>query len=51
MNSENIKSDLWSAKKADQTYIVSIKDKSSILEALTDFVENQNIQSGQISGI
>lgn len=45
------KGDLWTAKKVGTTYIVSVKNKSSILEALTDFVKNQKIQSGEVTGI
>ncbi|MBK1896576.1 PPC domain-containing DNA-binding protein [Chryseobacterium paridis] len=51
MNTEIFKGNNWTAKKVDQTYIVSIKDRSGIVEALTDFVKNQNIQSGQVTGI
>ncbi|SFU59793.1 hypothetical protein SAMN05216480_10945 [Pustulibacterium marinum] len=51
MNAQNLKSTLWTARKAGDNYIVSVKDKTSILDALTDFVKNQNIQAGQITGI
>ncbi len=51
MNAQNLKGNLWTARKTDNAYIVSIKDKSSILESLTDFVVSQKIQAGQITGI
>ncbi|KMQ69420.1 hypothetical protein ACM39_04900 [Chryseobacterium sp. FH2] len=51
MSAQIFKGNNWSAKKVDNTYIVSIKDKSSIVEALTDFVNAQNIKAGQITGI
>ncbi len=51
MNAQILKGQLWTAKKVDNAYIVSIKDKSSVLDALTDFVNSQKIQSGQITGI
>lgn len=41
----------WTARKVESTYILSIKDKTSILDALTDFVKTQKIQAGQITGI
>ena len=42
---------LWTAKKVGETYIVSLKDKSSIYEALTDFINKQKIRGGQVTGI
>lgn len=51
MASQNFKGMYWTAKKVDSTYIVSIKDQSSIVEALTDFVTIQKIEAGQITGI
>ena len=51
MSTEVFKGNTWTAKKVNEAYVVSIKDKSSILEGLTDFVKNQGIQSGQITGI
>ncbi len=41
----------WTARKESGVYIISIQDKSSILEALTDFVTTEKIQAGQITGI
>lgn len=41
----------WTARKVDNVYIVSIADKSSILNTLTDFVTSQQIRAGQITGI
>lgn len=51
MNTEIFKGNNWMAKKVDTIYIVSVKDRSSIVETLTDFVKNQKIQSGEITGI
>ncbi|KFF17465.1 PPC domain-containing DNA-binding protein [Chryseobacterium sp. JM1] len=51
MDTQNFKGDNWSARKTGPIYIVSIKDQSSIVEALTDFVKSQNIQAGEITGI
>jgi predicted DNA-binding protein with PD1-like motif len=51
MDSQNSKGNNWTAKKVDSTYIVSVKDRSSIVETLTDFVISQNIKAGQITGI
>lgn len=51
MNTKVLKGSHWTAKKIDTTYIVSVKNKSSIVEALTDFVKSQKIQSGEITGI
>ncbi len=51
MNKRILQGELWTAKKVEDNYIVSIKHKSSIVKALTDFVLNQNIQSGQVTGI
>lgn len=51
MNERILEGELWNAKKVENNYIVSIKDKSSIVQALNDFVLNQNIKSGQVTGI
>ncbi|MDN3693201.1 DNA-binding protein [Chryseobacterium tructae] len=51
MEIQNLKGNHWSAKKVDQIYIVSLKSHSNIVEALTDFVQNQNIQAGEVTGI
>lgn len=51
MNERILEGELWTAKKVEKNYIVSIKDKSSIVQALNDFVLNQNIKSGQVTGI
>lgn len=47
----NLKGSLWSARKTDQIYMVSIRNKSSIVEALTHFIQSQNIQAGEVTGI
>ncbi|KMQ65305.1 hypothetical protein ACM39_16635 [Chryseobacterium sp. FH2] len=51
MNAQNLKGNNWSARKVESTYIVSVTDKSSVLDALTDFVISQKIRAGQIAGI
>lgn len=51
MNTQNLKGKNWIARKVEHTYIVSVADKSSIVDALTDFVVSQRITAGQISGI
>lgn len=47
----NYKGNHWSARKIDQIYIVSLDNRSNIVEALTDFIQNQNIQAGEVTGI
>lgn len=42
---------LWSSKKYGNQYLVSIKNQSELVAALTDFVEQQHITAGTISGI
>ncbi|MDR6525178.1 putative DNA-binding protein with PD1-like motif [Chryseobacterium rhizosphaerae] len=51
MDIQNLKGTLWSARKVDHIYIVSLKNRSNIVEALTDFIRNQNIQAGEVTGI
>ncbi|MDN5478303.1 MAG: DNA-binding protein [Chryseobacterium sp.] len=51
IDTQNFKGNNWSARKVDSVYIVSIKDQSGIVEALTDFVINQKIQAGEVTGI
>ncbi|REC78464.1 DUF296 domain-containing protein [Chryseobacterium elymi] len=51
MDTQNFKGNNWSARKVDQIYIVSVKNGSSIVDTLTDFVKNQNILAGEITGI
>jgi uncharacterized protein len=51
MDTQNFKGNNWSARKVDQIYIVSVKDGSGIVDALTDFVKSQNILAGEITGI
>ncbi|REC49976.1 PPC domain-containing DNA-binding protein [Chryseobacterium pennipullorum] len=48
---QNFKGDRWSARKIDHTYLVSIKNHSGIIEALTDFVKHHNIRAGEVTGI
>ncbi|MDM1555029.1 DNA-binding protein [Chryseobacterium indologenes] len=51
MERQNFKGNQWSAIKIDQIYIVSLKNHSKIVETLNDFVQNQHIQSGEVTGI
>lgn len=51
MEIQNFKGNTWSARKVDQIYIVSIKNGSGIVDALTDFVKDQNIKAGEVTGI
>lgn len=51
MEKQNFKGNQWSAIKIDQIYIVSLKNHSKIVETLNDFVQNQHIQSGEVTGI
>ena len=51
MNAQTLKGDHWTAKTVEGAYIVSIEDRASVLDALTDFINSQNIQAGQITGI
>lgn len=41
----------WDAKQFGNKYVISLKNKSEITEALTDFVKTQNIKAGTISGL
>ncbi len=50
-SSKVIKGKNWDAKKFGNNYVVSIKNNSEIVEALTDFVETEKIKAGTISGI
>lgn len=47
----NYKGKHWSARKADQMYIVSIENHCNIVETLTDFIRDQKIQAGEVTGI
>src|SRR6267154_3928028 len=51
MNAQTLKGNHWTAKSVDGAFIVSIEDRASILDALTDFISSQKIQAGQITGI
>jgi predicted DNA-binding protein with PD1-like motif len=42
---------LWTAKKVDSTYVLSIKDRSGVKEALIDFITQNHISAGSITGI
>jgi len=47
----NYKGNHWSARKVDHIYIVSLDNRSNIAEALTDFIQSQNILAGEVTGI
>ncbi len=47
----NLSGQQWKARQVGDIYIVSLNDKASIVESLTDFVEKNEIFSGQITGI
>ncbi|NIF05219.1 DNA-binding protein [Chryseobacterium sp. Tr-659] len=51
MEAQYLKGNNWSAKKVDHVYLVSIKNHSNIVETLTDFVREQKIQAGEVTGI
>jgi len=51
MDTQNLKGKNWAARKINHTYILSIDDKSSIVDTLTDFVASQKIVAGEITGI
>jgi len=51
MNAQTLKGNHWTAKSVDGAFIVSIEDRASLLDALTDFISSQKIQAGQITGI
>ncbi|WP_370898443.1 PPC domain-containing DNA-binding protein [Chryseobacterium gossypii] len=51
MDTHNFKGNNWTARKVDNAYIVSVKDRSSVVETLTDFVQSQQIRAGEITGI
>jgi predicted DNA-binding protein with PD1-like motif len=41
----------WSAKKVGTTYVVSVADGASLVEALADFVDHQDVRAVHLSGI
>jgi uncharacterized protein len=51
MNAQILEGSHWTARKVDDVYVVSVQDKSSISEALTDFAVSQKIQAGEVTGI
>lgn len=51
MEIQNLKGNNWSARKVGHIYMVSVSNHSNIVETLTDFVQHQNIQSGEVTGI
>lgn len=51
METQNFKGNNWSAKRVDKVYIVSIQNNYHIVETLTDFIKDQDIQAGEVTGI
>jgi predicted DNA-binding protein with PD1-like motif len=51
MKSQFLYGSLWTARKIENTYIISIKDGASIVNTLKDFVLRQKIKTGKISGV
>lgn len=42
---------LWSARKIETVYVLSINNRASIADAMTDFVSQNGIGCGSISGL
>ncbi|MBB6330221.1 putative DNA-binding protein with PD1-like motif [Chryseobacterium sediminis] len=51
MEIQNYKGNNWSARRTDAIYLVSLNNHSNIVETLTDFIQTQNIQAGEVTGI
>ncbi|EJL75907.1 PCC domain-containing protein [Chryseobacterium populi] len=51
MNSRTVKGNLWIARKIENAYILSLEDRASMIDTLTDFMLNQKIRAGKISGV
>ncbi len=51
MEIQNLRGNSWSARKVDSIYIVSVDNQSNIVETLTDFIRNQDIYAGEVTGI
>lgn len=51
MEIQNYKGNNWSARRTGSIYLVSIDNHSNIVETLTDFINVQNIQAGEVTGI
>lgn len=51
MNSQIVKGVLWTARKIENHYILSLKDEANIIDALTDFISHEKFTTGKISGI
>ncbi|HEY0298174.1 MAG TPA: PPC domain-containing DNA-binding protein [Arachidicoccus sp.] len=45
------KGTLWTAKKINDTYVLSVNDRASLMDAIMDFVKQNNIKAGSIIGI
>lgn len=41
----------WKAKQFGNKYVLSVNNGSDVVESLSDFVKNQNIKAGSISGL
>ncbi|MEN4760384.1 DUF296 domain-containing protein [Chryseobacterium sp. C39-AII1] len=51
MDANSFRGDFWSARKIENSYLISIKEKSSLKDALTDFIISQKITTGKIVGV
>jgi predicted DNA-binding protein with PD1-like motif len=51
MKSQFLYGSLWTARKIENTYIISLNDGASIIATLKDFVLTQKIKAGKISGV
>ncbi|KAA2223246.1 PPC domain-containing DNA-binding protein [Chryseobacterium sediminis] len=51
MEIQNYKGNNWSARRTGSIYLVSLNNHSNIVETLTDFINVQNIQAGEVTGI
>ena len=51
MNIEILNGNLWTAKKIEDSYVLSVKDQSNLKNAFTDFLNSQGISEGKISGM
>ena len=51
MEIKNLKGNNWSARKVDQIYLVSLDNRTDIVPALTDFIQQENIRAGEVTGI
>lgn len=51
MKIENLKGCFWTAKKIENTYIVSVHEGISLVAGLLNFILDQKLPAGKISGV